>query len=366
MVFNRNRITRTFNNVPTSNNVSVPDKIISNNIIRTSGSGNYDTNSNRDDKFIAQMPDKYKVNSASAGKYPDAPSSTYNKDDKTQVHPKKGFNLFDTTTWFGKPTKYTPNSADALVDTIPGLTDDKKLADKLNTNPFQQPGEDYKYTGFGQGVNTSGNISYASAGRDANNEKLTKLNSAVAESKKNNPDKYIAAGAWANPSAPTGPRTGTSTMINQNKHDPNILLGQFQKQTNETKYNEMVGGWQSDHLKNPNRDQASSYAWLQAQEKKIDSWGGTAKNTKGYKDDLFKRYSNLYTSDNSPFNSKKNEVKELQKQRLNPIIPNTNSYSEKTARTAAAKKAAAQSANKLMVKRNPSLADDYANLGNMY
>ena len=74
-----------------------------------------------------------------------------------------------------------------------------------------------------------------------------------------------------------------------------------QQQKNTKIHTGMVDQWQSDFLTNASRDSGAASNWLTDQTVKIDSMKGSDKNKTMFKNDLNKRYDNLFRLDSAPF-----------------------------------------------------------------
>ena len=128
---------------------------------------------------------------------------------------------------------------------------------------------------------------------------------------------------WNLESKPTGSTKASSIS--------NIV----QQQKNTNLHNNMVDQWQSKFLTNASRDSGAASTWLTDQTVKINSWEGSDRSKSVLKNDLNKRYDNLFKSDSAPFKSNKG----------NPSLGQGLSLAEKKEATRLAKESAAMNAS---------------------
>ena len=239
---------------------------------------------------------------------PDAPMST--------MADSKQFDIFKPSTWFGPPTnqKYNPNSAEA-VQLQSNIITSKYPESTTPTNLK----ETASGTDFNSGTDLQGR-------QDAHAANLGIITSQPRPYTKGMEARGVSSNVsmgWNLESKPTGSTKAASVS--------NIL----QQQKNTNLHSGMVDQWQSEFLTNASRDSGAASTWLTDQTVKINSWEGSDRSKSVLKNDLNKRYDNLFKSDSAPFKSNKG----------NPSLGQGLSYAEKKEATRLAKESAAMNAS---------------------
>ena len=300
MVFNRNRITRTFNNTPKSNNVSTtshgPNRI--SNI--TTSKIDRPTNINSiisENKRTSSLSGASLSLGGSGNGQPYIPESITNKVTKidnnipdapmSTMADSKQFDLFKPSTWFGPPTnqKYNPNSAEAV-----------KLQSNIIASKYPESTTptNLKETASGTDFNSGTDLQGRQDAHAANLGIITSQPRSYTKGMEARGVSSTISMGWNLESKQTGSTRSDSIPSN------------LQFQANTKVHSGMVDTWQKGFLTSASRDKTSASHWLNAQLGKIDSMQGTDKNKNMFKKDLQGRYDGLFGSSNSPFQSPQN------------------------------------------------------------
>tara|TARA_B110000263_G_scaffold44051_1_gene35967 strand:+ start:171 stop:1367 length:1197 start_codon:yes stop_codon:yes gene_type:complete len=374
MVFNRNRITRTFNNTPKSNNVTTtsqgPNRIsnvttskidrptninsiisenkrtnsLSNSSLSISGGGNGQSNitepiTNKEEQSINS---RHKL---------DGPLGKTDVGDGRWLDqalidlPSNINNWWENATMPTKE-KHKLNAAEGELNNITPNNTTSNFPESRTTDMYKEAASG---TDFNSGTDLF-----------ARQNAHEKLHPSIVSGK---PRPYVKGGTMK----ALGISSNDSMVWNLPGTKQGSVASNMQFQKNTKEHSGMVDAWQKNVLTNPSRDQASANTWLNQQLGKIDSMEGQDKNKQMFKKDLTARYDNLFNTRNAPFQS--NNPAPVGQQGL--------TRDEKKALKAQAKKDEAQRALfSLSGQSGPppqptqsiqgptSLADEYSDLGN--
>ena len=361
MVFNRNRITRTFNNTPKSNNVSTPSQGPNRISNVTTSKIDRPTNIN---SIISENKRTNSLSGASLSVGGSGNGQSYIPESITTKQ-EKSINS-QPTGWDGIVSGFNTWKDDTFMSFADKNEIREAAAAKLESNnitsnfPESRTPDMYKEAASGTDFNSGTDLQGRQDAHEPRWKEFDTLhnNSMIQNSQPRPYTKGMEARGISSNDSMVWNLPGTK----QGSVSSNM---QFQKNTKE--HSGMVDAWQKNVLTNPSRDQASANTWLNQQLGKIDSMEGQDKNKQMFKKDLTARYDNLFNTRNAPFQS--NNPAPVGQQGL--------TRDEKKALKAQAKKDEAQRALfSLSGQSGPppqptqsiqgptSLADEYSDLGN--
>jgi len=363
MVFNRNRITRTFNNTPKSNNVSTtshgPNRISNITTSKIDRPTNINSIISENKRTSSLSGASLSLGGSGNGK-PYIPESITTKQEKPINSQPTGwdgivsvFNTWKDDTFMSFAEKNAIRDAEAAkLESNNNITSNKITSNDTTSNfPESRTTDMYKEAASGTDFNSGTDLF-------ARQNAHEKLHPSIVSGK---PRPYVK-GMEAR-----GISSNDSMVWNLPGTKQGSVVSNMQFQNNTKKHSGMVDEWQKGFLTNPSRDQASANTWLNKQLGTIDSMEGQDKNKQMFKKDLTARYDNLFNTRNAPFQS--NNPAPVGQQGL--------TRDEKKALKAQAKKDEAQRALfSLSGQSGPppqptqsiqgptSLADEYSDLGN--
>ena len=289
MVFNRNRITRTFNNTPKSNNVSIgPNRVsnISSNKIVRPDKVNQSVTQNRINSLANSS---LSIGGGGGGdSIPYLPESTTDKKE-TPINSQptglgslfggiaSGFNTWKDDTFMSFADKHALNEAAAV-----------KEEQTLNSGTYRESSSPV-------GLKEKASGTDFMSGTDLQGRQDAHAANSITQTSQPRPYKK---GMEA-----LGISSNDSMVWNLPGTKQDSATSNLQFQNNSRTHSGMIDEWQKDVLTNPSRDQTAANTWLNTQLGTIDAMEGKDKNKQMFKKDLTARYDNLFNTKNAPFQS---------------------------------------------------------------